>query len=106
MRAGAKGDVMRMSCFVICVRLFLAGAIFLAAAPGASAEAISMPAPPERGSAALTLFSLPAGCLPEALLPVKSSLSRKPQQTWREQLLAPAPVPPALVKNPFLPAAP
>ena len=106
MRAPAKGDVMRMSCFVTCVRLFLAGAIFLAAAPGASAEAISIPAPPDRGSAALTLFSLPAGSLPEALPPVKSSLSRDLPRTWREQLLAPAPVPPALVKNPFLPAAP
>ncbi len=97
---------MRMSCFVTCVPLFLAGAIFLAAAPGASAEAISIPAPPDRGPPALTLFSLPAGSLAEALPPVKSSLSRELPQTWREQLLAPAPVPPARVKNPFLPAAP
>jgi hypothetical protein len=88
------------------VRLSLAGAIFLAAAHGASAEAISIPAPPDRGVAALTLFSLPAGGLPEVLPPVKSSLSRELPRTWREQLLAPAPLPPALVKNPFLPAAP
>ena len=104
-RTPAKGDVMRRSCFVKCAHILCASAIFLAAARGAHADAVSSPAPPDRGSAALSLFSLSAGSLAEALPPVKCTWFKGLQRTYRQKFLAPAPIPPALVKNPFLPPA-
>jgi hypothetical protein len=96
---------MRSGYFVSSICLFCAGAIFLFAAPEASADAVSIPVLPVRSAAPLSLFSPPAASQAEAPLPLKSTRSSGPLPDYRRLLPAPDAAPPLLVKNPFLPAA-
>jgi hypothetical protein len=103
MRAAAQGDVMRMRCFAKSTRLFLAGGLVLCAAHGVRADAVPVSALPDWGHAGLTLFSLPLGGTPEAPSFVKSTRSFDPPHFHGGQLRGPPPMPPMLVRNPFLP---
>jgi hypothetical protein len=102
----AAAEVMRMRCLAKCTRLFLAGGLVLIAAQGVKADAVPVSALPDRGHAGLTLFSLPLGGTAEAPSSVKSRRSFEPPHIYGGQLRGPPPMPPMLVRNPFLPAAP
>ncbi len=96
---------MRMRCLAKGARLFLAGALLLFAAQGVKADAVPVSALPDRGHAGLAFFSLPLGATAEVPSPVKSIRSSEPPHIYGEQLHGPPPMPPLLVRNPFLPAA-
>lgn len=97
---------MRMRCLAKCTRPFLAGALLLFAAHGVKADAVPVSALPDWSRAGLTFFSLPLGGTAETPSPVKSTRSSEKPHIYGGQLHGPPPMPPMLVKNPFLPAAP
>jgi len=105
MHAAALGNVMRMRCLAKWARLFLAGGLLQFAADGVKADAVPVSALPDRGHADLTFFSFPLGGTAEAPSPVKSTRSSEPPHINGGQLPGPSPMPPMLVRNPFLPAA-
>jgi hypothetical protein len=104
MHAAALDNVMRMRCLAKWARLFLAGVLLQFAADGAKAAAAPVSALPDRGRAGLTFFSFPLGGAAEAPSPAKSTRSSEPPHIYGGQLPWPSPMPPMLVRNPFLPA--
>jgi hypothetical protein len=95
---------MRMRCLANFMRPFLAGALLLFDAHGVKADAVPVLALPDQGHANLTLFSLPLGGTAEAPFSVKSTRSFEAPHIYGGQLRGPPPMPPMLVRNPFLPA--
>ena len=104
MHAAALGNVMRMRCLAKWARLFLAGVLLQLSADSVKADAVPVSALTDWGHAGLTFFSFPLGGAAEAPSPVKSTRSSEPPHIYRGQLPGPPPLPPMLVRNPFLPA--